>query len=210
MGVLDRIPRSRGDYINDQPFFMETKNSMPSILQEEIAFVKEQITRTAKLHEKKPYEGSKLPEVIANFERVLVQLENYQNSLESPNVGLPSASALPLNGPQLFTQEQLYLRPKDLEGLPPDLLAQISISKSDKLEHSILQCVEESGGIISIEVLLVKLYRSTGEVYDRNKLSTKLFRMSKKQLIFSVPKKKAVYSLNPIDPSLLEDEPDEE
>lgn len=155
-----------------------------SILQENIDFVKDQIRRTAAIYNKNPYHNSKLPEVIGKFQK----LEAFLESAELQDSPKPK-----------MRQEQLIVPPKDMIELPEELIAQLTQSKSDRAELNIIKAMEDVGGIISIDVLLVKLYKQNGEINDRRQLSTKLFRMAKKGLIFSVPGKKSVYSLEPLE-----------
>lgn len=91
----------------------------------------------------------------------------------------------------------LTLRPEDLTGLPPELLAQLNISETDKLEASIVEVVNEAGGTIILDKLIIGLYRKTGEVPIRQPLVNRLYRMSKKGLVFSVKGKKGIYTTNP-------------
>ncbi len=184
------------------PPFVRRVISTMSRIQEEIDFVKGQLKRTKSIHDKNPFNGSKLPDVIKGFEQVIRRLESVRDN--------PAEASKSASGVSPLKQEQLYLLPKDLEDLPEELLTQLNQSKSDKLELNILKSLEDAGGVLSIDVLLVRLYRLTKQIYDRRQLSAKLFRMTKKGLIFSVPKKKSVYSISPIDPSLLEDEENDE
>jgi len=67
----------------------------------------------------------------------------------------------------------LQLTPDDIEGLPPELMAELSISDGDRTEFAILNLVQESGGIIALDKLIVGLYKKTGEIHKREKLLTR-------------------------------------
>lgn len=90
---------------------------------------------------------------------------------------------------------QLSLALDEIEGLPPELVNELSISNADKTEFSIVNLIAESGGILSMDRILIGLYKKTGEVFKRNTMTSKLYRMSQKGLVYSVPNKKGYYSI---------------
>ena len=73
-------------------------------------------------------------------------------------------------------------------------MQELSLSDGDKTEFAIVNVIEEAGGIISLDKLLIALYKKTGEIHKRNSLYSKLSRMASKNLIYYVPGKKGVYS----------------
>jgi len=88
----------------------------------------------------------------------------------------------------------LYINSDDLEDLPPELLAQLNITESDKKDMYISNLIKKCGGIISLDKLLIAIYKDSGEIYERNKLMARLYRMSLKELIYTHPSKKGQYS----------------
>jgi len=97
------------------------------------------------------------------------------------------------------------LRPEDLEGLPEELLLELN---QDELEIKIQRIIKKAGGTMSLDRLMIGLYREHGELHRRRQLTQKLYRMASKGALYSVPRRKAVYSILPQDDSL-EDEPGE-
>lgn len=97
---------------------------------------------------------------------------------------------------------------KELEGLPEELLNELSISDADKVEFTIQQIIDDNGGVISLDRLLVDMFKKTGKIYKRNALTSKLYRMSNKGMVFSVPNKKGVYSTSLIEGEELNKEND--
>lgn len=95
--------------------------------------------------------------------------------------------------------KRLALSWEEVHDLPPELLAELSVSDGDKLEFEIVKVMEDLGGVASLDRLLVALYRSTGEVHQRTWLNNRLYRMGQKDMLYSVPGKKGVYSLEPMD-----------
>lgn len=92
-------------------------------------------------------------------------------------------------------QLRLSLTPADLEGIPEELVEELSISGVDRVEFTILALLEDAGGIMSLDQILIGLYHKTKEINKRQTITSRLYRMSQKGLIFSVPSKKGVYSL---------------
>lgn len=82
----------------------------------------------------------------------------------------------------------------EIEGLPPELIQELSVSDGDRMDFAILRIIENGGGISSLDRILVGIYKETGEVMKRTTLTSKVYRMSQKGLLFSVPNKKGVYS----------------
>ena len=93
---------------------------------------------------------------------------------------------------------RLTLSWDEIEGLPQELLSELSLSDSDRTEFNILSSIRELGGVASLDRLLVHIYRQSGEVMKRLTLNQRLYRMAQKDLIYSVPGKKGVYSIEPL------------
>jgi hypothetical protein len=88
--------------------------------------------------------------------------------------------------------------PTHLANLPQELLDQLQISDADRIQWSIVDLVDRTPDkTISIDVLLIALYRTTGKVHDRTDLSNRIWRLTRKQALFSVPGKKGWYTTIP-------------
>ena len=105
----------------------------------------------------------------------------------------------------------LLLRPSDLEGLPQELIDQLSITDSDREDFGFYKILEEAGGAMSLDQLLIAIYKESGTVYDRAKLNQRLYRMSQKKMIHAIQGKKGAYSIKPwhIDSDELVDDDEE-
>jgi hypothetical protein len=88
------------------------------------------------------------------------------------------------------------LVPEDLEDLPPELIAELSISDGDQQEIDIMKLIEAEGGTISLDLLLVRWYRVKKAIIKRRALTSRLYRMQQKGRIFSVGGTKGIYSLH--------------
>jgi hypothetical protein len=95
-------------------------------------------------------------------------------------------------------QVRLALTAEEVEGLPKELLQELSLSAADRTEFAILQLMEEMGGVLTLDKILIGLYRKTGEIHRRPTLVSRLYRMAQKQALYMVPGKKGVYSLDPL------------
>lgn len=119
----------------------------------------------------------------------IVKLEQEINSLNNKINDIETSKA------KKSGQLTLSLTPDDLDGLPDDLISELSISGANKSEYSIMKLLEDFGGIMSLDQIIVGLYRMTKEINKRVAVTNRLYRMTTKGLVFSVPNKKGVYSL---------------
>jgi len=90
--------------------------------------------------------------------------------------------------------DPLTLSPDDLTGLPPDLLSQLNISEGDKLDALIVEVINEAGGTLLLDKILIGLYKKTEAIYQRAQIVSRIHRMSKRGLVRSVPRRKGVYT----------------
>lgn len=92
----------------------------------------------------------------------------------------------------------VYISPEDIKNLPQELLDQLNISDSDRSDFQIIEAINSVGGVASIDKILIAYYHLTKEIYDRQKLMAKLYRMSVKKMLYSHPHKKGIYSTSEI------------
>jgi hypothetical protein len=158
-----------------------------------IEFVKSQIQfqqRQALRFASEPRRSGLHLNAVERFKSLLVDLESLKVRIgENPDILNPGA---PVEAPRLA------LSWEEIDGLPPELLEELSISESDKTEFNIVSLITELGTVASLDRLLVALFRQSGEVTKRAALNQRLYRMVQKEMIYSVPGKKGVYSTHPI------------
>ena len=82
----------------------------------------------------------------------------------------------------------------DLSDLPPELMKELSGIKVDDLEQQIYTIIKSGGEDADLDAVLIELFRRFKVVQTRKFLQNKLWRMAQKELIFSVPSRKGVYS----------------
>ena len=91
-------------------------------------------------------------------------------------------------------QVQLSLNLEDIDGLPEELIRELSITDGDKIDFTIQSLMQERKGVMSLDQLLIGLFRKTAEVHKRASLNARIYRMTTKGALFNVPGRKGVYS----------------
>lgn len=124
-------------------------------------------------------------ETAAKFAAMAADMEAANKQLDAGPAKPKAAASGPL---------QLSLNIEEVADLPVELLKELSISEGDKTEFAILNAVEEAGGVITLDRLLIALYKKTDEIHKRQTLTSKIYRMTSKGLLYNVPGKKGVYS----------------
>ena len=82
-----------------------------------------------------------------------------------------------------------------LSSLPAALRDQIPVSEGDRFEANVLGLVNAATDkSMMLDNIMIGLYVTTKELHPRSKLNGRLYRMVQKGLIYSVPKKKGVYT----------------
>lgn len=180
-------------------------------IQDLIRFVKSQAIRVRTIIDKHPDDarskGSLVP-VLRQFEEVALELQRIPE-LEAEIERLSTLNGQRSNG-RKTSLDNLEVHPKDLEGLPDELIAQLSISESDREEFELLALIEAAGGTMSLDQILIGLYKKRGEIYERVKLNQRLYRMATKGALYSVPGRKGWYSIYEPSGSNQQDEKEKE
>ena len=60
--------------------------------------------------------------------------------------------------------------------------------------QKLIQIIEENGGYISLDQILVRLYRKTGDVHTRAALTRRVYKLVQNKVLVAVSGKKGVYS----------------
>ena len=152
---------------------------------EYIDFVKQQIEyqgRRATMTRAEPKKLDFHIEAAKWFRSLLQFLEESQNIPTSKNPLLPGID--PAGS----------LMPKELAGLPKELIDELSGGGIDKQELLIVELIDAAGGMLSLDRILIGIYKHTGEVLKRPVITAKLYRMAQNGMIFRVPKKKGIYT----------------
>jgi hypothetical protein len=153
-----------------------------------IGFVKEQIELQEKLSNKysdQPFRQNLHSKTRQKF----VELKEYLEMEKDPSKALLGDVQR-----RRSPSRQVVLSLKDLEGLPEELLKELNITESDRQELLIEDIITSGGGVLSLDKIIIELYRRTQEIIKRNTLISRLYRMSNKGIIYSLPGKKGLYS----------------
>jgi hypothetical protein len=178
---------------------IQNTQTEPSI-NKDLALVKEQISyheaqAEYHAHANNPYRQKRHAQTAARFRA----LYTWAESLIAENESL-RARASPLGyGPQALArpkQLSLSLTPEDIAGLPDEVIQALGLNTGDRTDLAIVTLIENAGGILSLDKILIGLYRRTREIHKRQQLVQRLYRLSQKGQVFPVPGKKGVYSLH--------------
>jgi len=84
----------------------------------------------------------------------------------------------------------------DLSDLPAELVKELTGIKVDDLEQQIFTIIKSGGDEVDLDAVLIELFRRFQVVQTRKFLQNKLWRMAQKEIIFSVPGRKGIYTAN--------------
>jgi hypothetical protein len=82
----------------------------------------------------------------------------------------------------------------DLSDLPPELLEELNISKTDEVEDQIFAVINSYDGEADLDQILIGLFRNHGVVMKRRFVQNKLYKMIKSEIIWNVEGRKGVYA----------------
>jgi hypothetical protein len=104
----------------------------------------------------------------------------------------------------------LALTTADVDGLPVELQKQlVNRPENDKVETDVVSIINDAGGTLLLDHIIIQLFRRTAVIHDRATLVSKIYRMNKKGLVFSAPGKKGVYTtIQPSEEEAAEDAPE--
>jgi hypothetical protein len=118
----------------------------------------------------------------------------------SPEISQPSKGGSPPRyrprtpAPEPVTAAPIVAAfPDEFSDLPPELLEQLSEGAKAQVDP-VIKVINDRGGTATLDQILVDLYRATKEIPKRTMVQNKLFRLSKRELCWSVPGKKGVYT----------------
>ena len=161
-------------------------------LVEHIQLVKDQLgfhERQAVKFEREPHRASVHSRTAEGFRALLadlLKLEDWQAA--HPNwMTAPERKA-----------KRLALSWEEVEGLPKEILDELSVSEADHAEFNIVSAIRANGGVTSLDRIIVYLHKEFDEYPKRAPLNQRLYRMVQKEMIYSVPGKKGVYSIEPL------------
>jgi hypothetical protein len=81
----------------------------------------------------------------------------------------------------------------ELADLPPELLAELSGGARAETDP-LVQIINSRGGTATLDEILIDLWRNFKEIGKRTQIGNKLYRLGRRELVWSVPGKKGVYT----------------
>lgn len=82
----------------------------------------------------------------------------------------------------------------DLSDLPAELVKELAGIKVDDLEQQIFTIIKSGGDEVDLDAVLIELFRRFQIMQTRKFLQNKLWRMAQKEIIYSVPGRKGIYT----------------
>lgn len=158
-------------------------------IEDYIGFVKDQVQiqdRLATKYDHEPYRSNRHVKARNSF----AELAEYLEQIKDHGLDFDDNSM----NRSLSAQKRIHLTYEDIQGLPDELIKELNVTDTDRQEMVIEHIIAQSGGVLSLDKILVELYRRTREVHKRNTLTSRLFRMAQRGMIYNVPGKKGVYS----------------
>lgn len=153
-----------------------------------VSFVKEQVgvqQKLAKKYEESPFRKGQHLDSARNFGDLAEFLSEIQKKGTEDTAYLHRGDS---------PQKRLLLTFEEINGLPDDLLKELNLTEADRLDLVVEHLIAEANGVLSLDKILVGLYRKTGEVVRRNTIISRLYRMAGRGMVYNVPGKKGVYS----------------
>lgn len=129
----------------------------------------------------------------AQFRSLLADMENLDAECEREKSLLAQRDGQP----KIPTLAEIALKPDELSGLPQDVISELSVSGADPTDFHILEVINNAGGVLSLDRIIIGLYRSHGEKVKRTTLTSRLNRMIPKGLLHAVPSRRGLYSTTP-------------
>lgn len=86
---------------------------------------------------------------------------------------------------------------ENINDLPPEIIKELSqAEKLDKMEEKIINLITYTyDKIANIDEIIVGMYRNYGIIKTRDYYVGKLYKMVRKKVLFSMPKKKGIYAV---------------
>ena len=152
-----------------------------------LAFVKEQVSVQEKLAKKyeEDYRRAMHIKTANGFAEIARFLEEIQKK-GTEHLGYMNRGNAP--------QKRLFLTFEEIENAPEELLRELNISETDRQELLIEYIIAEHEGVFSLDKIMMELYNRTREVPKRSTVTSRLYRMVGRGMIYNVPGKKGVYS----------------
>ncbi len=153
-----------------------------------VAFVKDQVgvqQKLARKYDEDSYRSGLHQKTASNFAELGRFLEEIQKKGTQQTAYLNRGDS---------PQKRILLTFEEIENAPDELLKELNLTDTDRQELMIEFLIADAGGVLSLDKIMIELYKRTREVPKRNALVSRLYRMASRGMIYNVPGKKGVYS----------------
>jgi hypothetical protein len=159
-----------------------------NIIGKHLAFVKEQAAiqeKLARKYEDQPWRKQLHEQSAEQFRRLADDLVVAQDEIDSASDAVEKIRS---------ATRKLSLTSEDVEGLPAELLKELNVTDADTQEFLVERIIENAGGILSLDKILIAIYKETNKIERRTAITSRIYRMIHKGIIFPVGNRKGVYS----------------
>jgi hypothetical protein len=153
-----------------------------------VGFVKDHVAiqqKLAKKYEDTPYRKNQHLDSAKSLSDLADFLTEIQKKGTSDISYLNRGDSLP---------KRLHLTYEDIQDLSEENLKELNLTEADRQDLVVEHMIAQAGGIYSLDKIMVDLFRQTKEFPKRNTITSRLYRMVGKGMIYNVPGKKGVYS----------------
>jgi len=160
-------------------------------LDEEVDFVKSQIDHHSRSveHFRSKRDDTKMRRHLGILRRFEDMLPKIETAISDPSGAAPTVELSAKIGSRLG----------NVMDLPEEMRAQLVSIQFDETEMQIVSLIRDKlDGVATIDEIFVGLFREHGVDSTRESLANKIYRMTRKELLFSVSGRKGVYSIQPV------------
>lgn len=140
------------------------------------------------------FSGSEIRKQIEILKEIKESINKNKSKFASESISKEDKEELLLND---ILNNPESLTPFAISSIPADLKDEISLTDTDKFEIEVINLINKAKDKrMSLNNLLVALKLTTGIAYSRSILNNRLYRMVKKDILFSVSGRKGLYTTN--------------
>lgn len=162
-------------------------NRFENLVKRQIQYFQSQIARHPPSHpDFDQYKLEKYGRLLRDFQDLLHFLESLPDGSQTAATAPDAVAKTPVaeSVPPPSRIEGVDAK-GDLSGLPAELLKQLSRGFTEAETDPVLKIINERGGTATLDEILIDLYRKHGEIAKRNVTSAKLYRLGKRELVWS-------------------------
>lgn len=182
---------------------LQTMHKFELLVKRQIEWMENQIARSPPGHARhRPDRVTTFQRLIHDHQELLAFLESLSDkpaqTVETATADKSALTAPLIDLPVIDLPVAAKASSQDLSDLPPELLKELSGGAINGESEPIVEVIDARGGLASLDDILIDMYRKHGELNKRNILANRLYRLSKRGLIWIAPGRKGIYSTHPL------------